>query len=257
VARRKLIAGNWKMNKTPGETEAFIAAFLQSSAATAEPEVLLIPPFTSLDRAARFLEGSSVSLGAQDLHPEAKGAFTGAVSGEMIRASGCTYVLAGHSERRHVFGDTSETVGRKLRAALSAELRPILCVGELIEERRAGTTDDVLSAQLEAGLDGVSKAEMTGVAVAYEPVWAIGTGETATPEQAQETIAEIRRRLAERFGEDTADATRILYGGSVKPENAADLVGQPDIDGALVGGASLDPEAFARIVTEASKGAPA
>jgi len=236
------------MHMTPAETEAFIKAFLGSRSRAGDAEILLIPPFTSLDRASRLLEGSDVGLGAQDLHPEPKGAFTGAVSAEMIRETGCTYVLVGHSERRHVFGDTDEVVHAKLRAALSVELQPILCVGEVLEERRAGTTEAVISGQLAVGLGGLSPDEMRRVTVAYEPVWAIGTGETATPQQAQETIAAIRRWLAERFDEALSAATLILYGGSVKPGNAADLVTQPDIDGALVGGASLDPSAFAQII---------
>lgn len=172
----------------------------------------------------------------------------------MLRASGCTYVLVGHSERRHVFGDDDAVVNAKLRAALDADLRPILCVGEVLDERRAGTTRPTLAGQLTTGLERISAAEAERITVAYEPVWAIGTGETATPEQAQETIAEVRRFLSDRFTASLAEATRILYGGSVKPENAADLVGQPDIDGALVGGASLDPVAFARIVESTEGG---
>ncbi len=252
--RRRLIAGNWKMHMTPQETESFIGAFVDRIGSRGDVEVLLIPPFTSLDRAARLLEGTPVAVGAQDLHFEQKGAYTGAISGEMIRASGCRYVLVGHSERRYVFGDADETVGRKLRAALDAGLSPILCVGETHGQRRAGETDNVISGQLAAGLDGVEIGEMGRIAIAYEPVWAIGTGETATPDQAQAVIASIRRRLDERFGDTVAESTRILYGGSVKPENAASLITEPDIDGALVGGASLDPDSFARIVEEASTG---
>jgi len=234
------------MHMTPAETEAFITAFLDQGV-PASTEVLLIPPFTSLERASRRLKGTAISLGAQDLHHETQGAFTGAVSGEMIRESGCQYVLVGHSERRHLFGDDDGAIRRKLRAALAARLRPILCIGETLEERRSGRTGRVLDAQLAAALDGVSREEMTRLTIAYEPVWAIGTGETATPAQAQQAIADIRRKLAERFGGEIAAKTRLLYGGSVKPENAADLLCQPDVDGALVGGASLDPQAFARI----------
>ena len=251
--RRRLIAGNWKMNMTPQETEAFIGEFVDRIGTRSAVDVLLIPPFTSLDRAGRLLEGTVVALGAQDLHVETKGAYTGAVSGAMIRATGCRYVLVGHSERRHVFGDSNETVGRKLRAALDADLLPILCVGETLEERRGGRTDDIVGAQLEAGLAEVGPDEIGRITVAYEPVWAIGTGETATPDQAQEAIATIRQKLVDRFGKAAAEKTRILYGGSVKPENAASLVAEPDIDGALVGGASLDPGSFAEIVEETSR----
>ena len=252
--RRGLIAGNWKMHMTPQEAEAFISSFLDRIPAGRDadsPEILLIPPYTSLDRAASLLEGTGVELGAQDLYYEEQGAYTGAVSGGMIRACGCRYVLVGHSERRHVFGDDDEAVARKLNAALHVGLLPILCVGEVLEERRSGRTEDVVFAQLRTALQDVDSEEAVRIAVAYEPVWAIGTGETATPDQAQAAIASIRRWLAERFERKTADATRILYGGSVKPENAAALASQPDIDGALVGGASLDPEAFARILVAA------
>jgi triosephosphate isomerase len=246
VTRRALIAGNWKMHKTPQETEVFIAAFLERDIPMA-CEILLLPPFTSLERASRLLAETGVSLGAQDLHQEPRGAFTGAVSGDMIRESGCRYVLVGHSERRHVFGDDDEVVRRKLRAALVAGLAPILCVGETLEERRSGETSAVIARQLATALGGVPPDEMARTAIAYEPVWAIGTGETATPAQAQDAIAGIRRSIAGRFGEALGRSTRILYGGSVKPENAAEILRQPDVDGALVGGASLDPEGFARI----------
>jgi len=249
--RRRLVAGNWKMHKTPQETEAFVAAFRDRVAANSNVEILLLPPFTSLERASRLLEGTRIGLGGQDLHFEARGAYTGAISGEMLRASGCRYVLAGHSERRHVFGDDDATVARKFRAAFTADLLPILCVGEVLEERKAGKTDAVVATQLETALADVTEAETDRITVAYEPVWAIGTGETATPDQAQEAIAGIRRRLAERFDASSVESIRILYGGSVKPENTADLIAQPDIDGLLVGGASLDPDAFARIVAEA------
>jgi triosephosphate isomerase len=253
--RRRLVAGNWKMHMTPQEAEAFISSFLDRIAGEREadsPEILLIPPYTSLDRAARLLEGTGVELGAQDLHYEEQGAYTGAVSGSMIRGCGCRYVLVGHSERRHVFGDDDETVARKLRAALAVGLLPILCVGEVLEERRSGRTEDVVFAQLRAALKNVDLEDAARIAIAYEPVWAIGTGETATPDQAQDAIASIRGWLAERFDTVRAGRARILYGGSVKPETAASLVAQPDIDGTLVGGASLDPDTFARILVAAN-----
>lgn len=251
MSRRALIAGNWKMHKTPQETEAFITSFLSMVPPTRPTDLLLIPPFTSLDRAARLLAGSGVDLGAQDLHEAASGAFTGAVSGAMLRAAGCEHVLVGHSERRALFHDDDRLVGRKLQAALNVGLRPILCVGETLDERRAGITTEILARQLSAGLDGVNADRMGGIAVAYEPVWAIGTGETATPEQAQDATGWIRAWLGDRFGDATGQAVRILYGGSVKPANAAELLSQPDVDGGLVGGASLDPEAFWAIAAAA------
>jgi len=247
MGRRPLIAGNWKMHMTPTETEAFCEAFV-GMIGDGAADVLLIPPFPSLDRARSALGGSAVALGAQDIHPEPSGAFTGAVSGTMLHDVGCAYVLVGHSERRHLFGDDDAMVNRKLHAVLAAGLEPILCVGEVLGERKAGSTEDVVSSQLDRGLADVGPEAFEQITIAYEPVWAIGTGETATPEQAQETIAAIRSWIAEHFGEAHASSVRILYGGSVKPGNAAELLAQPDIDGALVGGASLDPEAFAQIV---------
>jgi len=248
MTRRPLVAGNWKMNKTPQETEAFIERFLERAALGDDLDVLLCPPFTSLDRAGRLLAESDVALGAQDLHPAEAGAFTGAVAGPMLTACGCAYVLVGHSERRHLFGDTDADVNVKLHAALAHGLKPILCVGELLDERRSDRTEAVLSRQLDGGLDSVSPEQMASVVIAYEPVWAIGTGETAMPDQAQQAIGFLRNRIACRRGTACADAVRILYGGSVKPANACDLQAQPDIDGALIGGASLDPESLAQIL---------
>jgi len=252
--RRYLIAGNWKMNKTPKESVAFIDAFLGKLGDIRDVEVLLIPPFTSLESSGQRLSGSTVGLGAQDVHHERSGAFTGAISASMLAACDCRYVLVGHSERRHVFGDDDATVRRKLGAAFDGGLRPILCIGETIEERRRGGTKAVLARQLDRGLDAVDADEVERIVVAYEPVWAIGTGETATPEQAQDAIGWIRARLTEAYEAPIAARLRILYGGSVKPGNAAELVAQPDIDGALVGGASLDPDAFAEIVRAAAEG---
>jgi len=253
MARRCLIAGNWKMHKTPAETGTFIEAFLPRLPDLPDVEVLLIPPYTSLESAGRRLAGSSIELGAQDLFHEPSGAYTGAISAPMLVACGCRYVLVGHSERRRVFGDDDGGVRRKLGAALDGDLLPILCVGETLEERRRSETEAVLTRQLSAGLDGIEPGGMERIVIAYEPVWAIGTGETATPGQAQETIAGIRHWLSARFAGPTAERARILYGGSVKPENAAELLAEPDIDGALVGGASLDPAAFAAIVGAAGR----
>lgn len=249
MSRRPLVAGNWKMNKTPLETEAFIERLLSLMSGLSDCDVLLIPPFTSLDRSGRLLSGSSVFLGAQDVHSEESGAFTGAISASMLKACDCRFVLVGHSERRHVFGDSNMDVNRKLQRVLKHGLQPILCVGETLDQRQGGNMEDTLNAQLAGGLDGVEADAMSHIVVAYEPVWAIGTGETASPDQAQSAIAFIRARLRLRFGGSVADAMRILYGGSVKPSNAQELQAQPDIDGALIGGASLDADSFAQIIT--------
>jgi len=251
MTRRPLIAGNWKMNKTPQGTQDFIEQLLLSSLECSDCDVLLIPPFTSLDRAGSLLSNSHLLLGAQDMHFAASGAYTGAISATMLSACGCEFVLAGHSERRHVFGDSNEVVNQKLHSALQNDLRPILCVGETLDQRRANRTEAVLEEQLDGGLKNVDEAELTDVVIAYEPVWAIGTGETATPEQAQEAVAFLRAWIETRYSAAAAQAMRILYGGSVKPDNARSLQAQPDIDGALIGGASLDPDSFAQIITEA------
>lgn len=239
------------MNKTPQETQAFIDDFLSRSPKSDMCDVLLIPPFTSLERAHSLLSDTDFFLGAQDMHPAAAGAYTGAISGSMLKACGCSYVLAGHSERRHVFGDSDEIVNDKLQAILGHGLFPILCVGEMLEERENGQTASVLEHQLASGLKDIEEQALGSIVIAYEPVWAIGTGRTATPEQAQETIALIRRWIHIRYSEKASQATRILYGGSVKSENANQLQAQPDIDGALIGGASLDPASFASIINEA------
>ena len=220
-------------------------------------KIVLIPPFTSLDRAGRLLTGRpSIALGAQDVHFEASGAFTGAISASMLLNCGCQYVLIGHSERRHVFGESDALVASKLRAALAAGLAPILCVGETLDERRQGATLDVLVRQLSSALTSpeMRDADPGLVVVAYEPVWAIGTGETASSEQAEETIGEIRGWIESSIGPEPAENTEILYGGSVKPANTAELLSQPNIDGVLVGGASLKPDSFASIVSEAFAG---
>lgn len=248
--RQRLIAGNWKMHLTPAETEAYIDKFLRRLPATSA-EVVLLPAFPSLDRAGRLLSGSPVHLGAQDVHYEAKGAFTGAVSPAMLVDCGCRYVLVGHSERRHVFGEPDAIVRRKLDAVLTAGLAPILCVGETLGERKAGQTHDVLQTQLDAGLRALAAAHLAKVVVAYEPVWAIGTGETATPDQAQDAAAWIRAWVGRSADARSAETLCILYGGSVKAENARDLLSLTDVDGALVGGASLDPAGFAAIIEAA------
>jgi len=252
--RRVLIAGNWKMNKTPAETEAFLDAFSQLPVVHEDVEVLLLPPFTSLDRAGRLLTEQSIALGAQDFYFEKAGAFTGEISAEMLRSCGCTYVLTGHSERRTLFYDDDHLINRKLQTALAADLSPILCVGETIEEHHQGRVEERITAQLTADLRDVDKKEIGSIVIAYEPIWAIGTGETASPEEAEETIGLIRGWIADTYDESRAAAVRILYGGSVNPENTASLIAQSNIDGVLVGGASLDPDSFARIVTAACSG---
>ncbi|MBI4615672.1 MAG: triose-phosphate isomerase [Planctomycetes bacterium] len=251
--RRILVAGNWKMNLTVEKARSLareVARRTREGAAAVD--VAVFPPYPYLLAVAEALSGSPVRLGGQDLHWEAEGAFTGAVSGAMLREAGCRMVLVGHSERRHVFGETDVQTNKKVHAALNHGLDPILCVGEKLDEREAGRTEQVLARQLAAGLEVVGGRDMPRVTIAYEPVWAIGTGRTATPQTASEAHAFLRRQLAERFGSDTAEATRILYGGSVKPDNAASLVGQPDVDGLLVGGASLDAESFSAIVKGSS-----
>lgn len=247
--RRSLIAGNWKMHKTAEETEAFITELLPKLENLENVEVLIIPPYTSLDRAGKLLPGKPLRLGAQDMHYETEGAFTGAISAGMLKACGCSYVLVGHSERRELFGDDDTIVARKLNAALDADLMPILCVGETLSEH--DLVEEKITRQLTADLAGIDARTLAKITIAYEPIWAIGTGKTATPEVAQETISMIRRWIATNYDEAPAQRMRILYGGSVKPENTAALMAQPDIDGALVGGASLSSESFAQIIAQA------
>jgi triosephosphate isomerase len=244
MTRRKLIAGNWKMNPTSLDEAVALAKAVATGASGDRGDVLVIPPTPFLSAVAQALAGSAVALGAQNSSPELKGAFTGEASGPMLRAVGARFVLCGHSERRQIFGESSELVGRKVQAALRDGLTPILCVGETLTEREQGITDQVVASQLEGGLAGLGADKATEVVIAYEPVWAIGTGKVASPEQAQAAHAAIRGWLVARFGNDT---TLILYGGSVKADNAAELMSQPDVDGALVGGASLDAKGFLAI----------
>jgi triosephosphate isomerase (TIM) len=246
--RTPYVAANWKMHKTVAEAASFVDALLPRIAAT-QSDVVICPPFTALTAVVERRYGTAVKVAAQNMHEQEAGAFTGEVSARMLVELDVEAVVLGHSERRQYFGETDEALARKVPAALAAGLEPILCVGESEEARDSGQTQGVLEQQLQADLAGVDPAELAAVVVAYEPIWAIGTGRTATPEQAQEACAFIRDVLRERGGE--ADAVRILYGGSVKPANAAELIGQPDIDGALVGGASLDPDEFAAIVEAA------
>jgi triosephosphate isomerase len=246
--RTPYIAANWKMNKTVAEASQFVDALLPRIAAT-QNDVVICPPFLALSEVVERSRGSAVRVAAQNMHEEEAGAYTGEISAPMLLEADVDAVVLGHSERRGLFGETDEALARKVPAALAAGLEPILCVGETEEARDAGQTDAVLTGQLEADLAAVGALDLQRVVIAYEPIWAIGTGRTATPEQAQETIAFIRDLLRTLGGD--ADLVRILYGGSVKPDSAAELLSQPDIDGALVGGASLDPNDFAAIVEAA------
>jgi triosephosphate isomerase len=250
--RKKIVAANWKMNKTAAEAAAYLESLLTELGADTSVETVVIPPFTALPKASEILGGSQVvKLGAQNVHPEKNGAFTGEISAEMLRDLYVRYVVIGHSERRALFGETDEFINKKVMTAHAASLRPILCIGETLEQRDAGQVERILEGQLRADLDGLDEKHMADTVIAYEPVWAIGTGRTATPEQAQEAHAFIRKTLAQLFGDAVAGKVRIQYGGSVKPANAAELMAQPDIDGALVGGASLDPHDFAKIIAAA------
>jgi triosephosphate isomerase len=246
--RRPLIAGNWKMYKTSAEAADFVKNFLPLVAGVADRDIMIAPAFTALEAVAAALKGTSVGLGAQDVFWEAEGAFTGQVSPKMLAAAGCRYVIIGHSERRQFFAEIDDTVNRKIRAALKSGLIPVMCVGESEKQREAGQTFSILDKQVKDGLKSFVAAELGSLVIAYEPVWAIGTGKTATATQAEEAHAFIRSLINGLFGADLAGSVRILYGGSVKPENASELMAMADIDGALVGGASLNPDAFSKIV---------
>ena len=252
IPRKKFVAGNFKMNMTSSEVAPYLEVFHQETEKCADVDIALIPPFTAIAKFSEILGNSQkIRIGAQNMSPEAKGAYTGEISASMLRDLFVRYVLVGHSERRRLFVETDEMVRRKLVAALASELRPILCVGETLEERQAGQEKAVLEGQLRAALEGLTPEQISEVIVAYEPVWAIGTGLTATPEQAQEAHLFIRDYLGKLAGTSVASKARILYGGSVTPANAKELMSQEDIDGALVGGASLDPRGFAEIVEAA------
>ena len=252
MARRPLIAGNWKMHKTHLEGIQLTQklAWSLTSEDTDAVEVVVCPPFTALRSIGTLIEGDklAIGLGAQDCHPEPQGAFTGEVSAPMLAALGCAYVIVGHSERRRYFGEDDQLVNRKARAVLAAGMRPIVCVGETLEQREAGRTAEVVGGQVRGSLAGLDAEQVAGLVVAYEPVWAIGTGRAATSADAQETIALVRRTVAGLVGQAAADELRIQYGGSVKASNAEELAAQPDVDGALVGGASLDADELALIV---------
>jgi len=247
--RKKIIAANWKMNMTQGESEAFLSTFLREIGDFDEVEIVIVPPFTAIPKVSELLSLTQViKVGAQNMHWERNGAFTGEISPAMLRELFVRYVVLGHSERRAMFGETDEIVNRKVRAAHVEQLRPILCIGETLAQREKGQVEKVLATQLRGSLAEVEAKELLETVIAYEPVWAIGTGKTATSVEAQEAHAFIRQTLGEMSDDATAEKVRIQYGGSVKPDNARELLAQPDIDGALVGGASLDPRSFAQIV---------
>ena len=245
--RKKLITGNWKMFKNPDETRTFFRDFLPLVTGHIRDEIVICPPYIDLCAAVTVTKGSNVAIGAQDLYWEKEGAYTGEICPRMLLDVGCTHVIVGHSERRQYFGETDDIVNFKLKAALEGGLTPILCVGEVLEEREAGLTEDVLRRQCLRAFHALSTKKAAKLVVAYEPVWAIGTGKTATPQLASEAHILIRGEAAKAFGQQFADKLRILYGGSVKPENVKALMAEEEIDGALVGGASLDPKSFAAI----------
>jgi len=248
MPRKKLMAANWKMYKTPEQTQAFFREFLPLVADHHRDEIVVCAPCVDLAAALESAKGSGIAVGAQNVHWEKEGAFTGEISASMLLHLGCTHAIIGHSERRQYFGETDDTVNLRLKAALEAGLTPIVCVGEVLEEREAGLTEDVLRRQCTRAFHKVSTKKAGKLVVAYEPVWAIGTGKTATPQLASEAHSLIRGEAARTFGQEFADNLRILYGGSVKPENAKALMAEEEIDGALVGGASLDARSFAAIV---------
>ena len=246
--RKKLIAGNWKMYKTAAQTTAFFRDFLPMVSGHTRDEILICPPYTDLQAALDAAGGSNVAIGAQNLHWEKEGAFTGEISAVMLTSMNVTHVIIGHSERRQYFNETDDTVNRKLETALENGLTPIVCVGEVLEEREAGLTEDVLRRQCVRAFNGISAKKAAKLVIAYEPVWAIGTGKTATPQMASDAHAVIRHEVEKSFGAEFAEKLRILYGGSVKPDNATVLMSEMEIDGALVGGASIDPTTFSKIV---------
>ena len=245
--RRKVIAGNWKMNMLPNEAIDFIQGLEQRVKGT-EHEVVLCVPYTDIFYSVLNAQGTNIKIGAQNMHWEEKGAYTGEVSAEMLKSVGVEYVIIGHSERRQYFAETDETVNKKLKKALAVGLKPIVCVGESLEQREQGTTMQIITSQTEKALEGLELSEVEKVIIAYEPIWAIGTGKTATKEDANEAVKQIREKIAEKYGQNTANGVIIQYGGSVKASNAKELFEMSDIDGGLVGGASLKVEEFSNIV---------
>jgi triosephosphate isomerase len=246
--RTPLIAGNFKMYKTVAETLSYVGQLRGLARDVPSVEIVIAPPFTAVAAAAEAVKGSAISIAAQNMHWDREGAFTGEVSAGMVREAGATFVIIGHSERRTLFGETNESVNKKTRAAITAGLVPIVCIGETLAQRDGNETLAVLDRHIKEGLDGVTGEELSRLVIAYEPVWAIGTGRNATPAQAGEAHFHIRQRLKQWFGLDASERCRVLYGGSVKPDNIAKLIAEPDVDGALVGGASLDPRSFFAII---------
>ncbi|OLC99504.1 MAG: triose-phosphate isomerase [Acidobacteria bacterium] len=247
--RRRVIAGNWKMFKTQSETRAFFSAFAPLVGSSTNCDIVIAPPFTAIPAAVEVAKGTNIAISGQDVFWEKDGAFTGEISANMLVEAGCRYVIIGHSERRQFFGETDETVAKKTKAALAAGLTPIVCLGELLSHREAGQTHHICKSQFTGGVAALTADEFSRILIAYEPVWAIGTGRTATPEIASDVHRFLRQCAAERFSAAHASALRILYGGSVKPDNIQGLMAQEELDGALVGGASLDAKSFATIVS--------
>lgn len=246
--RKPIIAGNWKMYKTASESASLVQELLKNVSMVIDREIIVCPPFTSLDIVVKSLAKSNIHVGAQNIYFEAEGAFTGEISPAMVKSLGCTHVIIGHSERRQYFGETNQSVNKKIFASLKFNLIPIFCIGETLSEREANKTFNIIGTQIKEGLSNLTKEQMLKLVIAYEPVWAIGTGKTATPEQAEDVHAFIRKELQKMFDKDVADKTRILYGGSVKPENIKELMAKENIDGALVGGASLKADSFTKII---------
>lgn len=249
--RKPFIAGNWKMHKTISEALELVKALKEASSELTDAELVVVPPFTALNEVKKVIVDSPIRLGAQNLFWEEKGAFTGEISPPMLTDAGCQYVVIGHSERRQYFREIDDTVNKKIKAALAYELIPIMCIGESLEEREKGKTIEKVGGQISSGLEGIGKEEMSQIIIAYEPIWAIGTGITATPQQADKVHSFIREKLDEKYGNETASCAIILYGGSVKPENTFDLLKERNINGALVGGASLEAVSFIQIAKEA------
>jgi triosephosphate isomerase len=246
--RRPLIAGNWKMYKTPQEAADTAKQLVEQVREVADVDIMIAPPFTALESVSRMIKNSPVALGAQNLYWEDEGAYTGEISAPMLKSAGCQYAIIGHSERRQYFGETDKTVNQKIQAAIQVGLKPVFCIGETEQEREAEQTLSVLDKQVRKGLERLLPEQLDALIIAYEPVWAIGTGKTATEDQAQEVHQFIRSLIEKSFGNDLSKSIRILYGGSVKPDNILNLMAMPDIDGALVGGASLSADSFSRII---------
>jgi len=249
--RKKVIAGNWKMNMNLHQSQKLVSEILNGLGKDSKVEVIVCPPFTSLSEVNSLLKGTQVKLGAQNMYYEESGAYTSEISADMLKSVGCEYVILGHSERRVIFNESDELINKKIKTALAKELKPIFCIGELLEQRESGETMIVITGQIEKGLEGITSDQMKNIIIAYEPVWAIGTGKTATPQQANEVHLFIRELVAKKFSTVVAENLIIQYGGSVKPDNAGELLSQKDIDGALIGGACLKADSFLSIIASA------